>query len=85
MNSVLCQQPDNRPDEGVTPSFETLIANATAAVTALDDWTNENETMFTGWGDGDIPPGAEFWRVKSGQALKALQEITPSTPPAVTP
>lgn len=52
-----------------------LIAAAIAAVKALDDYTNVNETEWTGWGDGDVPAGATWWRMKSGQALKALEEI----------
>ena len=68
-------QPAQPATEMDDPSFDQLTANALAALRALDDWTNENETQFTGWGDGDVPPTAEFWRVKSGQALKALQEL----------
>lgn len=52
-----------------------LLSEALKALRAFDDWTNENETMFTGWGDMEVPPEAEFWRVKSGQALKALEEV----------
>lgn len=59
----------SRPDPLV------LLANAMTALKALDDWTNINETEFTGWGDQIVPPAAEWWRVKTGQALKALQEV----------
>lgn len=53
-----------------------LHAVAMAAVERLDDWANYNETAYTGWGDQIVPPVTTFWRVKSGQALKALQEIS---------
>lgn len=59
------------------PRLLGLHRSAIEAVTALDDWTSENEAQFTGWGDGDVPAGAEFWRVKGGQALDALREIRP--------
>lgn len=60
---------------GAPVALDDLIKRSIEAVTDLDDWANVNETEFTGWGDGIVPPGAEFMRVKSGQALKALKEI----------
>lgn len=54
-----------------------LVERAQRAVRELDDWTSENETAFTGWGEQIVPPEATFWRVKAGQALKALEEIIP--------
>jgi hypothetical protein len=60
--------------------FRALTRDAIATVLALDDYTNVNETEFTGWGDGDVPPAATFWRVKSGQALKALMELPEARP-----
>lgn len=65
----------NETGENRRPSFEDVRDRAVAAVKALDDWTNVNETEFTGWGDGEVPDGATWWRIKSGQALKALEEI----------
>ena len=61
----------------VRPTFDQVRDAALKAVKALDDWTNLNETEWTGWGDGHVPPGATWWRVKSGQALKALAELAP--------
>ncbi len=62
-------------DEQPFPPVDHLVLTAHGAVTMLDDWTNHNETQFTGWGEGEVPPAAEFMRVKSGQALKAITEI----------
>lgn len=51
-----------------------LLASAVASVAALDDWTNNNETIGEAVFDF-VSPHATWWRVKSGQALKALEEI----------
>lgn len=61
--------------EPVRVAFDDLIRLAVDAVNNLDDWTNVNESELTGWGDGEVPPGAVFWRIKSGQALKALRDL----------
>jgi hypothetical protein len=68
--------------DGVRPTFEQVRDRALAAVKELDDWTNVNETEFTGWGDGEVPAGATWWRIKSGQALAALGEIVKRKPEA---
>jgi hypothetical protein len=65
---------------GPRPTFEQVRDRAMAAVKELDAWTNLNETEWTGWGDGDVPPGATWWRIKSGQALSALGEIRKLSP-----
>lgn len=67
--------------EGSAPNqnFETLVADAKRAATALYDWTCVNEAEWAGWGECEVPPGAKFWRVKAGQAVKALDEL-PSPP-----
>lgn len=70
------QKPAAQQDEDKPfPPVNQIIEQAMAAATMLDDWANENETAFTGWGEGEVPPGATFMRVKAGQALKALKEI----------
>ena len=53
---------------------EDLFIEAYTALIRFNDWANVNETMWTGWGDMTIPPGATYWRVKSEQALKSLEE-----------
>lgn len=74
LNAVISSA--ERPaDDNWRPNPAELLANAVKAVTALDDYTNLNETEFTGWGDGEVPPAATWWRIKSGQALKALDEL----------
>ena len=64
-------------ENGKEPSLkvDVLLEQAIESATHLDDWANMNETAFTGWGEGEVPPGATFMRVKAGQALKALNEI----------
>lgn len=51
-----------------------LLTNAMFHLSRFCDWASENETMFTGWGEQIVPPGAEWWRVKANQALSALSE-----------
>lgn len=53
---------------------QALAQEAFDAVKRYHDWASHNETMWTGWGDMVVPAGAEWWRVKSGQALAALRE-----------
>ena len=64
-------------NEAYRPTFEQAFTAAYKALKELDDWTNTNETEWTGWGDQIVPPAATFWRVKSGQALKAIEELRP--------
>lgn len=71
--------PSEAEAKGSEPDFQTLVAKAKQAAADLYDWTSVNETEWTGWGDGEVPPDAEFWRVKAGQAVKALDEL-PSLP-----
>lgn len=59
---------------------EDMLYLAAFYLNLYHDWTSYNETCFTGWGDGDVPPGAEWLRVKSGQAVAALAECG-SIPP----
>lgn len=77
LDGVATPEPVSAPANGevVETDFDELIRIAVEAVSNLDDWTNVNETEFTGWGDGEVPPGAVFWRIKSGQALKALRDL----------
>lgn len=70
--SALPAQPNSSETR---PSFDEVRAKAMAAVKDLNDWCHVNEAEWTGWGDGDVPVSAEWWRVKSGQALKALDEV----------
>lgn len=51
-----------------------LAQEAFDAVERYHDWASVNETMWTGWGEQTVPPGATWWRVKSRQALDALKE-----------
>lgn len=63
---------------------DTLRQRAIAAVTAYDDWTNHNETVFIGWGDMIVPPGATLWRKNSGEALRLLTADNPHYAPLRT-
>jgi hypothetical protein len=51
-----------------------LAKEAFDAVERYNDWAHVNEANWSGWGEQTIPAGAEWWRVKSGQALSALRE-----------
>lgn len=57
---------DVKPDE--------MLQLAMFYLALYEDWTQYNETQFTGWGEQTVPPGAEYMRVKAGQALCALKE-----------
>lgn len=65
-------------ESGPRPSLRDLHAEALRALERLDDYTSLNETEWDALGgpeDKRSLDRATFWRVKSGQALKALQEI----------
>jgi hypothetical protein len=59
-----------------------LEAAADAALQALEDWHHVNIAEFTGWGDGEVPQGAEdnLQAVKNARAALA----TPPSPADVT-
>lgn len=52
---------------------EALLDRAVQAASDYSDWCNENESMFTGWGDGEVPTGATQWRKDADAALALLK------------
>lgn len=38
-----------------------LMKRAIRAIEDLEDWCNENEAQWSGWGDMIVPPGATRW------------------------
>jgi len=62
------RKPVSLDDDG-----DILRTQAIAAVQRYDDWTNQNEIAFTGWGEMTVPDGATQWRKNSGEALALLK------------
>jgi hypothetical protein len=58
-------------------SPQQLYAQAHQALQALDDWANVNETEADAMSEWPIP-WQSFYRVKTGQALKAIEELSPT-------
>ncbi|WBU27627.1 hypothetical protein OOZ54_13235 [Rhodopseudomonas palustris] len=54
--------------------LEQLHKEALRAAQAFADAASINETEFTGWGDGEVPPAAEMARIKADQAVSALRD-----------
>ncbi len=60
--------------------LDELHAAALKAAQAFEDAAVVNEAEWTGWGDMEVPFGAEMARVKAGQAVAALRDAWPRNP-----
>lgn len=72
--AMLAAAPQPATMQVEVKDHKTLLKSAMFHLAVYNNWTSYNEAMFTGWGEQIVPPGAEWWRVKSGQALAALSE-----------